>query len=560
MKPLYWMILGFIVCAYVGLVRLHHTYFWDDEAHVGIIAKNFLATGQLTGWDGRHLFAFRNGALLDSNLRTINPPLEYVATAAAFWLFGPSTWAGRLPFVIAGLLSLLVFARLLFDVVGKDWRYWGYAVGGLAFSMPFLLNIRQCRYYALSLLFSLLTYHSYRWCLRTKQWRDFVALAVWASLAFYSNHLLGVAFFLALLCTHGVFHRQHWAGQDWRRVIVTVAVFSIATMPYAVYYQIWQRPDIPAMELWYLRKAKLLWWNLRELNLIGYFPWVAAVGVGLFLIRNATQQTPVSRTMREWLVLGLGYVGFLALLSPQPTETPTIADVRYLMPALPFVTGIIGLLLATLHEKMPMAALTLFVVNLTTNVCTLTPSSTEFRWLLPAYLKEVHQDYPTSYSAVSQFLQRHAGQDELVYAYPPHANYPLIFYGGDRLKFCCLLTNHTQLPRHAVADLPAPLFIEQHIPDWFIAFGSHAAVPHLLAFFQQHSTNTRDDRQGARFHLVEVLNVYWRDTQRPELPWHSFGPRTDFDRRSEAVYVFKRIDTRDLAHGMIPAAKSAEPQ
>ena len=84
MKSLYVMILGGVVCAYVSLVQLGNTYFWDDEAHVGIIAKNYLATGGLTGWDGRNLLAFRNGSLLDNHLRIINPPLEYVVTAASF--------------------------------------------------------------------------------------------------------------------------------------------------------------------------------------------------------------------------------------------------------------------------------------------------------------------------------------------------------------------------------------------------------------------------------------------------------------------------------------------
>ena len=559
MKPLHLMLLGFVACTYISLVHLHNTYFWDDEAHVGIIAKNFLATGRFTGWDGRNLFAFRNGTLLDNHLRIINPPLEYVITAAAFGLFGPSTWAGRLPFVIAGLLSLVVLTWVVRDVIGKETRFWGYIVGGLAFSMPFLLNIRQCRYYALSLLFSLLTYQSYRWCLRTKHWGAFLALAVWSSLGFYSNHLLGIAFLLALLCVHGLFYARDFTAKDWQKVLVTIGLFSTATLPYALYYQIWQRPDIPALELWYLRKAKLLWWNLRDLNLIGYFPWVAAAGVGFFLVRHHTQQRPVLRLLREWLTLGLSYVVCLALFSPQPTERPTIADVRYLIPVLPFFTGIVGLLLGALHEKMPVVALTLFLVNMTTNAFTLTPFHKELRWLLPAYLKEVHQDYPTSYRAVSQFLEHHATPDDLVFAYPPHANYPLVFYQGDRLKFCCLLTNQTQLPRHALARLPAPLFMEQHIPDWFIAFGHHPVVTQLLHFFQQHPANASAGGPHSHFQLVEILDVYWRDTHRPELPWHSFGPKRDFDPHSEAVYIFKRVAVPELAQDTTADEKPSIP-
>jgi dolichyl-phosphate-mannose-protein mannosyltransferase len=559
MKPRYILLLGCLACTYMSLAHLHNTYFWDDEAHVGIIAKNFLTTGHFTGWDGRNLFAFRDGTLLDARLRSINPPLEYLVTAASFRLFGASTWAGRFPFVIAGLLSLIVFIRLIHNILGKEIQFWGYAGGSLAFSTVFLLNIRQCRYYAFALLFSLLTYLSYRACLRTKHWGDFLALALWATLLFYSNHLLAGAFLLALMSVHGLLHRHDLSAREWGKGLFTLSLIAVTTLPYALYYEIWYRPDIPAREIWYIRKATLLWWNLRDLNLIGYFPWIAAVGGGFFLIHCRTQQTPVTRTTREWLILSLIYVACLALFSPQPTSTPTIADVRYLIPVLPFFTGVVGILLAALHEKMPAVAMTLFLVNVTTNIFTLTPLHGEFRWLLPAYLKEVHEDYPTAYRAVSEFLEHHAKRDDLVLAYPPHTNYPLMFYTGDTLLFCCLLNQHTQLPRPAVDTLQAPLFIEQHLPDWFIAFGNHPATTQLLTFFLQHPLNRGNRGLLSQFQLVEILDVYWRDTHRPELPWHTFGARTDFDRASEAVYIFKRAAHDTLAKDTAVEEKSSLP-
>jgi hypothetical protein len=237
---------------------------------------------------------------------------------------------------------------------------------------------------------------------------------------------------------------------------------------------------------------------------------------------------------------------FLALFSPQPTVVPTLADVRYMIPALPFFLGLVGLLLSSLHEKMPVLALMLFIINVTTNVLTLAPFNKEFRWLFPAYLKEIHQDYPTSYRAVSQFLQRHAKPEELVFAYPPHTNYPLIFYTGDTLSFCCLLNNRTQLLRQDIIELPARLFMERYLPDWFVAFGLSPTTARLLNFFSHHPQNGGDDGPLAYFQPVEFIDVYWGDTQRPELPWHSFGAKTDFDRDTDAVYIFKRVKNHQL--------------
>jgi hypothetical protein len=536
------LILGFLTCTYLSLKQLDTTYFWDDEAYVGIIARNFLATGRFTGWDGRNLLAFRNGTLLDAQLRVINPPLEDLMAASAFWAFGVSTWAGRFPFVIAGLVGLGVFAILLQQAWGKEGWLRAYAFGGLAWSPAFLLNIRQCRYYALALLFALAIYYAYQRCLHTQRWRDFMLLTATALLMFYSNYLLTLAFLLALGVVHVVFHRRAWAVNECGKVALTIGLFSLMTVPYALYYRIWDRPDIPTAEVWYIRKLTLLWWNLREVNLIGYLPWTVVLGLAYILWRYRKQRPDIVRTAWEWLTLGIGYVVFLALLSPQPAQVPTIADVRYLLPALPFLTGLLGVLLWGIHQHMPVVALTLFVASLTTNVLTLTPSNREFRWLLPAYLQEIHQDYPTSYREVIRFLNHNAQPDERIVAYPSYTNYPLMFYASDTLRFCCLLNSRTPLPRQQIEQLHAPLFIEQSRPDWFVSFGNWSATAQLLALFSHPPLGYEGPPQHVSYRPVAVLDVYWRDTHRPELPWHSFGPKVTFDQRTEAVYIFKRVE------------------
>jgi len=133
----------FVSCAYLSFAGLDNTYFWDDEAQTGIIGRNLLSTGRLTGWDGRNLLAVRNGTILDKNLRFTYPPLPFLMTATSFLAFGPSTWAGRLPFVIAGLTGLAIFAFVLRYDFGKDQWLWVYALGVLAFSVVFLLHIRD---------------------------------------------------------------------------------------------------------------------------------------------------------------------------------------------------------------------------------------------------------------------------------------------------------------------------------------------------------------------------------------------------------------------------------
>ena len=155
-------VLILVASGYLTLTGLDNAYFWDDEARTAIVAKNFLTTGQFTMWDGRNLLAYRGGSGLEPGLRVLHMPFQQLVTALSFRLFGVSTWAGRFPFALAGLSSLLVFVLILREDFGTESWLWVYALGTLALSVNFMLPVRQCRYYALSLLFSSITYYAYR--------------------------------------------------------------------------------------------------------------------------------------------------------------------------------------------------------------------------------------------------------------------------------------------------------------------------------------------------------------------------------------------------------------
>jgi hypothetical protein len=151
------LVLIFLLSAYLALVRLDNTTFWDDEAHISIMARNFLHTGTWTGWDGRNLLGYGNGSVLEPNLRHIIPQLDAPVIATAFALFGENTWAGRFLFVVAGLVSLALFGLLLRREFAQQSALQIFAFASLGLSVHFLMAIRSCRYYAIAILFAL-------WC------------------------------------------------------------------------------------------------------------------------------------------------------------------------------------------------------------------------------------------------------------------------------------------------------------------------------------------------------------------------------------------------------------
>jgi len=527
--------------AYLALVRLDNTPFWDDESQVGLIARNLIRTGKLTGGDGRNLLTFRNGTLLDANLRPIDPPLQYLVAAASFALAGASTWAGRLPFALIGWAGLIVFRRVLHQTFRQEPVLRLYSLATLALSVVFLLNIRQCRYYSLVLFSSLLTYSAYRAFLISRRWRYSLLLGLAAIVLFYSNYLLCTAFLLSLAVGYLVFARKDRHRADYVKLAGAVGVFLVATVPYALHFRIWHRPDSPAGEYSYFQNALLLlWWNLRDLNLITAIPWTIALALTFFLLRH--RRSEGTRVLVEWVGLVLGYVVFLAAFSRQRADVTTMADVRYLITALPFLAGLVGAFLGFVHRRRPLLAGALCVVVLTSNVLTLLPGW-QFRWLLPAYVGEVHRDYPTACREVVRFLETHAAQDDLVFAFPEYNNYPLMFYVGDKVRICCTLDRSSPIPVERVRSLNAPYLIDENFPDWLIAFGGDPSLVRLLQFFSRpHVRGGRSVR--LEYSLFRVIDVYCLDTSRPELPWHRFVPIKDFDRNREAVYVFRASTVR----------------
>jgi hypothetical protein len=543
LKRKYVIILFFLIIAYLSLHRLDNTYFWGDEAHVGIIARNFLSTGQLTGWDGRNLYAYWNGGALDKNLRTVDAPLDIWVCAASFKLFGQSTWSGRIPFVIIGLIGLGIFILIIKHDFGDDTWLCFYTLAAFGLSPAFLLNIRQCRYYALSLTFAILSYYAYRLCLSTKRIYYFLILSVASILAFYANPMICAAFVLALGIIHLLFHRRDFSTRDWKMMFLAIFLFLIATVPYAVHFRIWNRPDhyLSTPEPWFTRHFILTWWNLRDLNQITYMPWPVLIGL-IYLFIQYRQKETILKTALEWGVLALLNTFFIAWISPQPTtgiQFSVFADVRYLIASLPFCLGLVGIFLWYVNRWSRWIGVTLLIVILSSNVLTLTPNNQQPRWLLPNYIYEIHHDYPTSCSAVVNYLATHAQQDDSVWCLTNGNAYPIMFYLGDKLKFCCILNYQTHLPLDVIRKLNAPLLVDENFPDWIIIYGTQPKIPVLLKFFSRvHKENGVNVEYS--YDLIDALDIYWEDRSRPELNMHSFGPQQKYDMRYEAVYIFKK--------------------
>lgn len=543
-----------LTSGYLVLFNLDQTPFWSDEAYVAIHGRNLAEQGRITSWDGRNLYAYRNGSMLYEDLSPRNPPLDYLVTAGSFAVFGPTTWAARFPFAVAGLVSLAVLALLVRSRVPEHPWLACFVVGVAGLSPLFVLNARLCRYNALAMLFAITSYLAYDRYIRADRRNPAwcVMLCLSSVLLFYAHFLVALAFLGALALVFVVFDARRIGPRDWLALLLTGAGFLALTVPYAVRFEITNNPaaDIQSSNApWWWQHMLLVLWNLRETNFTGALPWTIGLVAVVLLARGATGADDF---VRRSLVLGGTYVVLIGLASPQPTAVTSRADVRYLVGSIPILAIPVGYVAWRLARRAPVAGVALAGLLVCCNAASMVPGISAFQWRLPAYLSEIHHPYPTSYDAAIGFLRAHAEQDDAVYASPEYMSYSLLFYEGDHVYLGCLLNEKSPIPAETIDSLDAPLRLEENFPNWVIAFGGHPHTRERLDYFSRSHLHDREPRRF-RYELAETFPVHWFESHRPELTDHSFGPR--HPEPGERVFVFRRVEVTE--EPAVPAAEGA---
>lgn len=145
-----------LIAAVVGaafiFTNLGSDYLWEDEGDTAALAVNILKFGVPKAWDGAAFLDSDHGARLNRDLVMVTHPwAQYYLAAASFLVFGQNTFAARLPFALAGWMSILLAYFFLWRQLRSRLVAFS-AAALLVFSVQFLLYVRQCRYCALNLL------------------------------------------------------------------------------------------------------------------------------------------------------------------------------------------------------------------------------------------------------------------------------------------------------------------------------------------------------------------------------------------------------------------------
>lgn len=506
-----------IYAVFLSVFGITNQAFWDDEANTALFGRNLLATGELTAFDGVNVAGYREGAELDENLRNAYmPSLQYYVTAAAFALLGQGTFAGRIPFVVAGLLALAAMAL---------WVRWHFA-GRIPVWLPvfiasimpaWLLYMRQCRYYALGALFTFVLLAA--WARVGSSRREDIAATlagVGATAALWWTSYLNAASAMVMLPLFYAF--PAYRRREKHRFLA--AVFA-ATLLCGAYVYFVKNPFAMAVAepdsiSGFERDATLAWRHLRDFGTMEFFP-VCLLPV-LALPWLAGKWSDLRPLAREGLVLCgamLAATAVIVAFTPQPVAITRYADMRYAVPLILVGAAVTAICIIILWKAAwPLGAVAAALVVFT-NLFTLSwaiAPHVPLRSTLFAYMKDISTDYKTGNEAVIEAVKA-LPKGSTVLVRPPYMAYSAMFYAPD-YRYGNQLADSKPLRPGLRETLPDHVFSHRVRPDFVLsAYDPEKIIDELEGRFE-----------GETWRVVRILRDDWYDCTRPEITLHCFGP------------------------------------
>ena len=480
----------FAVVALLGLAlvlsNLGKDYLWADEGDTAVLAANIIKEGVPKAWDGVTFVDSDRGARLNRNLIMVTSPwLQYYVTAASFFIFGKHTFSARLPFAIAGWLTVLFAYRIVLQSTASRWAGFCAALI-LVSSVQFLLYCRQCRYYALSMLLAVLLLWIF---LQMKSARHCIRFAVVAILLFHSHPISSVP--VIALGALTVIYRPFSFQRRW--FWTAAPAIALLTLPWIALAGSGYAESMGSVQ------------SIRQFvgRIVQYIIECASVtpllGVAIMLLLSSLRKRrdDKSETSRESQTLEVPknnqagaviMVTFVTLLfyavtiaATQPADSLWRIGIRYTATMLPLMAITAGILIAKIANDRTVLSLSLLLIVIFTKFAQLTPwifwgkkvASFDGKEVIEArlpsnrverflntrqqlvFISDLFQSNPGTVAKISAFLREYAQLgDRLITNYEWE---PLYFHTGlpQALK---ILPDYPISKAAKLKDLPAYVF------------------------------------------------------------------------------------------------------
>lgn len=427
-----WTVAWFLLIAGVLLLwNLDNGVLWQDEAETAVLARNTLRFGYPKAFDGNSMIheptGYGPGAAW-----IYNPWTSFYLLAGVFAVFGESTWVARLPFAMLGWLAIYLTWRLA-RALTPNRRIHLLSVALLTCSVPFLLHMRQCRYYATTTAVLLGVCLAYLAFLRQPSRKRALWVSLLLALLFHTNF----ATFLPTLTAVGL-HQIVWGGPSARRLVWLMAgVTLIFVVPWAVFFY---RPAF-AGTVTLERIGDHLEYYVRVMNkhLVPLAAMLATSAVAWLL-----RWRPV---VPAWSALAPNVRTFLLLLLTAQLAffvlVPDQRHLRYVIPLLPLLAVMEAMWLAGWMSRSRWLGGILAGLALFTNLL----QSPHLAVPLIRFVGELTHEYVGPMDGVVTYLREHSQPGQV--AKIPYDDRTLMFYTSLKVE------------GHAT-------FLQESYPDWVI--------------------------------------------------------------------------------------------
>lgn len=494
---------------------------WDDESETALLARGVLATGDTTAVIGHNINARRGGINLRGLADRLTPPLPTYVMAASFALGEQDAFWARLPFAVCGMAAIALLLTFLWRVNATNWNFVIFAIALLA-NVPFFLYFRNARYYGAVQFLEIAIGLLYLRGLGSPG-----RLAMFSALGGLLVFSHPVAFMqVAVVC-----------AVDWfcfgKRTIPSVTNAAALVLPFIAIAApglcVWNPLLVKSSatylgQMTVLDRFTLLWWNARDLFTAEFIPMVALLYV------------PVAfyRTRDAWLLRSCVAVVVIILVTTaatyQAVSLTSVADVRYMLAAIPIGLALTVRSFAAVPPKYRMVGLAAAVLACATNVGTGKfdlnhgPDSTPVR-----FVQELVHPIDEPYSPVAAWLKQNAPARASVLVVPDFMMYPLMFHAPEQTYAWQIADGNDAQFR----TLDAIHFQGRVPPDYVVAFGP------VRQAIEQAMNQWR--AAGVRYERVGDLPVFWKEVYRPEVFWRTFRTVRGFNPAVDGIFIYRRL-------------------
>ena len=401
---------------FLAFCNLDGRLLWGDEAETAVLAKNILKFGVPRVDDGiNHVTLHGDNIDARNSVWTWSPWLQEYVTAASFAIFGPTTWAARAPFAFIGWLAVLLLGAVAWKIY-RSHRVSIAAMLLLGTSEVFLLHIRQCRYYSITVLAEiLLLYGVYQMVSanRAGAWLVLSGLV----LQFYCNYTIAAANVPVLMVLAGNLFRQKKNSAWW--LLMVLGISLVVCIPWLLYAYAWRQTSAEGHSAWTTAMA----FYLTRFQFY-FLPWCVLLlpALGWFFGHTSKPEMPGSlRSFDRYLLL------WPALYLPVLLVMPGFY-LRYLLPVLP-LAGLLAAAWLFRFIKWPAVAFIVLILQCTTNLFAVASAPLgrhPLRSPLAGFIHGAMQPYDNRVSDVLAFLKPQMHPRDVLVSWDPEL--PLVFY------------------------------------------------------------------------------------------------------------------------------------